>query len=73
MTAPTRKLKGEPFSYSFVLIHLIMWYSGTSLTSQLKEKQREFDTMFEKNFNLENKVWICSEICYFTKLQTILS
>ncbi|KAL6188201.1 hypothetical protein ACLB2K_039594 [Fragaria x ananassa] len=30
--------------------------TGTSLTSQLKEKQREFDSKFEKTFNLDNKV-----------------
>ncbi|PON82830.1 Glycoside hydrolase [Trema orientale] len=30
--------------------------TGISLTSQLKEKQREFDTMFEKNFNVDNKL-----------------
>ncbi|XP_030497086.2 mannosyl-oligosaccharide glucosidase GCS1 [Cannabis sativa] len=30
--------------------------TGTSLTSQLKEKQEYFDTLFEKKFNMENKV-----------------
>ncbi|PRQ39935.1 putative glycosidase [Rosa chinensis] len=30
--------------------------TGTSLTSQLKEKQREFDSKFEKTFNLADKV-----------------
>ncbi|KAK7825345.1 mannosyl-oligosaccharide glucosidase gcs1 [Quercus suber] len=30
--------------------------TGTSLTSQLKEKQREFDTKFEKSFNLADKL-----------------
>ncbi|XP_024027588.1 mannosyl-oligosaccharide glucosidase GCS1 [Morus notabilis] len=30
--------------------------TGTSLTSQLKEKQREFDAKFEKNFNMANKL-----------------
>ncbi|KAL5550400.1 hypothetical protein UlMin_000576 [Ulmus minor] len=30
--------------------------TGASLTSQLKEKQSEFDTKFEKNFNLANKL-----------------
>ncbi|PQQ16299.1 mannosyl-oligosaccharide glucosidase GCS1 [Prunus yedoensis var. nudiflora] len=31
-------------------------HTGTSLTSQLKEKQREFDTKFEKSFNLVHKL-----------------
>lgn len=30
---------------------------GTSLTSELKGKQREFDNKFEKNFNVDNKVF----------------
>ncbi|CAN6726949.1 unnamed protein product [Malus baccata var. baccata] len=30
--------------------------TGTSLTNQLKEKQREFDTKFEKSFSLVDKV-----------------
>ncbi|KAK4597669.1 hypothetical protein RGQ29_015261 [Quercus rubra] len=30
--------------------------TGTSLTGQLKEKQREFDTKFEKSFNLADKL-----------------
>ncbi|XP_050276247.1 mannosyl-oligosaccharide glucosidase GCS1-like [Quercus robur] len=30
--------------------------TGTSLTDQLKEKQREFDTKFEKSFNLADKL-----------------
>ncbi|RXH72286.1 hypothetical protein DVH24_033824 [Malus domestica] len=30
--------------------------TGTSLTNQLKDKQREFDTKFEKSFNLVDKL-----------------
>ncbi|XP_015894405.1 mannosyl-oligosaccharide glucosidase GCS1 isoform X2 [Ziziphus jujuba] len=30
--------------------------TGTSLTSKLKEKQREFDAKFEKNFNMSSKI-----------------
>lgn len=41
--------------YVFCLFPL---QSGSSLTDQLKEKQLEFDTSFEKCFGLGNKVFI---------------
>ncbi|XP_062110650.1 mannosyl-oligosaccharide glucosidase GCS1 isoform X3 [Humulus lupulus] len=36
--------------------------TGTSLTSQLKEKQEYFDTLFENKFNMENKVDVDSVV-----------
>lgn len=36
---------------------MLLYNQGTPLTSQLKEKQREFDTKFGKSFNLVDKVF----------------
>ena len=46
---------------------------GTSLTNQLKEKQSEFDTKFEKNFNVDNKVYQKKFSTFLFKLQTVAS